>query len=311
MFNTGNLESKELLRRLSFIKYLFTTGQEQSTLAEPLCSIAMLSFHDSIESLLVLGCEHHNIGNTKNLKFDQYFAELESKGIVITQRTTMQRFNNARVALKHHGTTTSKIEIETFKINCANFLRENTLSIFGLDFDAVSMMDLVLYETTKNRLVNAEKEMAACDYKNALSEITFAFWEMIEEYEDSKKYFYGKSPFSFGKDMTFFMPLFWKEKQDQQLLDVINSLKDYIDSMQSLIKIISLGFDYKKFAKFNLLTPNYFRTMAGGELQERWDMGIPAFDDVNWCLNYVIECCIILQNFDYTDVKIKTLAEKG
>lgn len=45
------------LQRLSFIKYLFSIGITQSYQPEPLCGVAILSFHDSIELFLCLASE--------------------------------------------------------------------------------------------------------------------------------------------------------------------------------------------------------------------------------------------------------------
>jgi hypothetical protein len=58
------IDKIEYLRRLSFIKFLFDTGVEQSNKSDPLCNVAMLSFHDSIELFLQLACEHLFLAET-------------------------------------------------------------------------------------------------------------------------------------------------------------------------------------------------------------------------------------------------------
>jgi hypothetical protein len=69
------IDKIESLRRLSFIKFLFNTGVEQSSKSEPLCNVAVLSFHDSIELFLQLACEHLNI-NASGANFMGYFDKL-------------------------------------------------------------------------------------------------------------------------------------------------------------------------------------------------------------------------------------------
>ncbi|MDI7229177.1 hypothetical protein [Leptospira santarosai] len=177
------INKQESLRRLSFIKYLFLIGSEQSNKPEPLCNISVLSFHDSIELFLQLASEHYNISASN---FMEYFDKLESK-ISITQKETMKRFNKARVAIKHHGNMVPKSEIDSFKISCYNFFLENTLSIFNLNFESISLIDLVMYEKTKEHLATAEKEIVGSNYSKAMAEIAIAFWTMIEGYEDTKK----------------------------------------------------------------------------------------------------------------------------
>lgn len=53
-------------KRLSFIKYLFNLGVEQSHKPEPLCWASVLTFHDSVELFLQLSAEY--VKSTKNLK---------------------------------------------------------------------------------------------------------------------------------------------------------------------------------------------------------------------------------------------------
>lgn len=289
------IDKQELLRRLSFIKYLFLIGIEQANKPEPLSNTAILSFHDSIELFLKLACEHHAISKT-NDTFMDYLTAL-GKILPLTQTGAMDRFNKARVAIKHHGTMISKIDIDAFKSVCLNFYIENTATIFNVNFDSISLINLITYKTTKQHLENSEKEINFLNYEKAIEEITVAFWSSIEEYEANKTKFYGHSPFFFGRDMTF-LSSFVMDVEDKKLNEFIDKVKESITSMQTAIKILSLGFDYRKFTKFKLITPIYVRTFGGHTLQQ---MRSPQYkpEDVRWCFDYVIECCLILQEFDY------------
>lgn len=93
---------------------------------------------------------------------------------------------------------------------------------------------------------------------------------------------------------SFFMGI-----EDRKLGEFVDKVKESISSMQSAIKILSLGFDYRKFTKFNLLTPSYTRTIGSYLLTERQSNKY-NLDEVQWCFDYVIECCVTLQNFDYS-----------
>jgi len=300
------IHKQELLRRLSFIKYLFSVGAEQSNKSELLCNTAILSFHDSIELFLQLACEHHGI-NASNTNFMDYFSLLENK-FKTTQTESMKRFNKTRVNLKHNGTMTSKTDVEFFKVLCSDFLYENTPIFFKIDFDLISLIDLIKYDTPKQHLKNAEKEIIASNYKNAIQKITLAFWAMTEEYEKSKNSFYGKSPFFFGCDMKF-LSSFNLNIKNKQLEEFIDKVTESISSMQSAIKILSLGFDYSKFTKFDLITSGYKRAIDGKLLNINQN-DQDKLDDVKWCFDYVIECCINLQDFDYRFNKSSPKSQK-
>jgi hypothetical protein len=290
------IDKTESFRRLSFIKYLFDTGVEQSNKPEPLCNVAMLSFHDSIELFLQLACEHQNIDTTK-ANFMDYFDKLEQK-VNISQKESMRRFNKTRVNLKHHGTMVSKLDIDYFKASCLNFFTDNVKSIFDIDFESISLINLVALKAVKEHLEKAELETSNGNYKNAICEITIAFWQMLEEYEENKTKYYGHhSPFFFGSDMTFHKSFFMKIDNDE-ISKFIDDVQEAISAMQSAIKILSFGFDYRKFTKFNLLTPGYVKTFGGFILNEKNET-LYTVDNIKWCCDFVIECCILLQNFDY------------
>jgi hypothetical protein len=210
----------------------------------------------------------------------------------------MRRFNKTRVNLKHHGTMVSKSDVEYFRVSCLNFFTDNVKSIFSVDFESISLVSFVMIKAAKEHLEKAEHEINNGNYKNASSEITVAFWQMLEEYEESKvEYYYGyRSPFFFGSNMTFHTSFFMKIDNDK-MGRFIDDVKESISAMQSAIKILSFGFDYRKFTKFDLLSPGYAKTTGGYVLNERGET--LCLDDIKWCFDFVIECCMILQNFDY------------
>jgi len=289
------IDKNEVYRRLSFIKYLFYIGIEQSEKPEPLCNTAILSFHDSVELFLQLACEHYGI-NSQNIKFMEYFDKIESH-IVISQKESMQRFNKTRVDIKHYGILISKPDIDYFKFTCLNFFTDNTQNIFNINFNNISMINLITLEKPKKHLENAENEINNGDLKKANSEIALAFWRMIEEYEESKSKYYGHSPFFFGNSVSF-NNSFSMKIDDDKMVNFVDDVSKSISAIQSAIKILSLGFDYRKFTKFSLLTPLYIRTIVGYIIDDSYKNEY-NLDDTKWCFDFVIECCIKLQNFDY------------
>lgn len=290
------IDTIESLRRLSFIKFLFDTGVEQSNKPEPLCNVAILSFHDSIELFLQLACEHQNI-NITNANFMEYFDKLEQK-VNISQKESMRRFNKTRVDLKHHGIMVSKLDVGYFRVSCLNIFTDNVKSIFDIDFESISLINIVTLKAAKEHLEKAELETSNGNYKNAIHEITIAFWKMLEEYEENKTKYYGHhSPFFFGNDMTFHKSFFMKIDNDK-IGKFIDDVQESISTMQSAIKILSFGFDYRKFTKFDLLTPSYVKTFGGFIINEGNET-LYTLENIKWCFDFVIECCMLLQNFDY------------
>jgi len=123
------------LNRRRMIKYMYNIGLQQSHGPEPLCSIALLSFHDSAELFLHLSSEYLNSGGN-DLSFMKYFDFINQKlpdGKEIAQKESMRRLNKARVSLKHNGTLPAKIELDAFRSTISFFFfEENCRLIFGM-----------------------------------------------------------------------------------------------------------------------------------------------------------------------------------
>ena len=222
----------------------------------------------------------------------------------ITQKDSMRRLNNARVQLKHHGTAPSKLDMEGFRATVTNFFQENTPKVFSMDFDSISLVDLVAYEDAKSNLRSAQDLMQSGDTKGAIPYIAASFELLIWEYERKMRSKFGSSPFSFVSEMAF----------ETSAMDVEGKMKDFVDkvdksisSMQYAIKIISFGFDYRKFSKFESLTPEVLMEELGPDGE--YALYIPpeeqssqaTLEDCRFCLDYVVECAIKLQDFDHNE----------
>lgn len=287
------------LRRLSFIKYVYSIGLEQSKQAEPLSSASLLSFHDSAELFLQLSLEYLNASKNDN-EFMTYWDCIKSKSSSeITQKESMRRLNKARVQLKHHGTLPSKLDIESFRATTTNFFNENTMIVFGIEFDSISMLDLIKNDSVKNILKKAQEFMKDSKIDDSLKQISLAFAILIHDYEKRKRTYYGRSPFFFGSDLTF-QNSFFMHMQDRELGRFVDKVKESIESIQQAIKILSLGFDYKKYAKFKLLTPHVIIHYDGTHnVLDTPSKISPTLEECKFCFDYVIESAIRLQDFDF------------
>jgi hypothetical protein len=306
------MEIAEAVKRLAFIKYLYNVGVEQTRKPEPLCWISLLTFHDAVELFLELSLEYHGSSRRlKDMRFMQYWDELNpilnKKGKPeLTQKISMERLNEARVAFKHHGTPPSKAAIDDFKANVTSFFEENTPIVFDVKFAGVALVELVKCETTKNYLKEAEELLKQGKIEDSLNRIALAFAQLIDDYESRKMDEFGRSPFFFGGKMHFLSSFFIGIKG--KMGDFIDRTKESVEALQEAVKILSLGLDYKRYARFKLLIPHVDRYLDGKYKIVRIDrgsMGVPTVDDVNFCINFVIESALALQEFDFEVARIQ------
>lgn len=305
---------KCIMDRLAFIKYLYNCAVEQSEKPEPICAASILTFHDAVELFLQLAAEYTNAATKNDTPFMVYWEKISDKlpeGQELTQKESMRRLNRSRVDLKHYGTRPIKLDIEGFRASATNFFVENTLAIFGIEFADISLIELVQYENVKEDLSEAENALNGDQIEDALGKVAFAFSKLIDDYERRKRDEFGSSPFFFGVEME--SPHVntdvnidddgeYKNLSDHidtsNLSNSVGVIADTINSIQNAMKILSLGIDYRRYAKFRLLTPKISKRY-GKVSVEGGTKRTPTADDVQFCITFVIESALILQEFDF------------
>lgn len=300
----------EAMKRLAFIKYLHSIGVEQSKKAEPFCWASVLTFHDAVELFLELASEYLDVSKRiKKIKFMEYWSLinpiLTSKGKnELTQRISIDRLNSARVALKHNGTSPSKSAIAEFRTCVSEFFEENTPIVFSVRFSKISLISLIQYKETRRRLIQAQNLLREEKIDDALAKIAISFVRLIDDYEDKKKDEFGRSPFFLGDVCS---PVLTSDNDDMSDIEsCLDDIADVIDSLQDAVKILSLGLDYRRYARFKFLTPKVVRRLSEKKEKiyltaksRRTKKRKPSVEDVRFCIDFVIESAIVLQEFDF------------
>jgi hypothetical protein len=294
------MPNEVVLRKLAFIRYLYTVAVEQSKNSEPLSAASILTFHDSVELFLQLVCDEYNI-NSNDFVFMKYWDEISKKspnGIGLSQKEPMRILNDRRVQLKHKGNIPSKFEVESARFNATSFFQENTSLIFGIGFDNISMTNFVQYIPARDNLNQATEFMDKGELENALARIAIAFASIIDDYENRKTSKYGKSPFFFGTSFTF-LDSFFMKISDNKMKEFVDKVKDSIEPMQEAMKILTLGLDYRRYTKFRLLAPRVLKSFNGYNLSSFNRERSLTVEECRFCHDFVIESAIRVQDFDF------------
>lgn len=140
--------------------------------------------------------------------------------------------------------------------------------------------------------------------KESLDKVAISFTQLIDDYESRKRGHFGRSPFFFGESLTFLSSFHMgvDSSQLRKLADFVDKIKESVEALQVAVKILSLGVNYRRYVKFRLLTPHIARALAGNYLISRgnWgEKGVPSVEDVQFCIDFVIESAVILQEFDF------------
>jgi len=290
------------LQRLSFIKYLFSIGLYQSNQPEPLYGASILSFHDSVELFLQLSLEKLNISKTTQNFMDYWdIIDKELKNTILSQKEGMKRLNKARVDLKHYGIIPSKLDIESFRVTASAFFNENCPIIFGVNFDDISLIDIIKFERPKDLLKQAKEDFEKELIDKSLENLTLSFEYLILDYEESKKDDFNRSPFFFGESMTYLKSVYLGGiiKEDGKIRDFVDKVAKSIEEIQKAIKILSFGIDYKKYVKYKSIVPSVvFSINTDPIFYSREGMTLSK-EDLEFCVNFIIESALKMQEFDF------------
>lgn len=283
------------ISRLSFIKYLYQIAVEQSYKPEPQNSVAVLMFHDSIELFLELAAEFLGCNVSSNTSFMGYFDLVNSKlsGNQLSQKVAMNRLNKSRVNLKHHGVLLTTADIESFRVNAKNFFEENTPLVFGIELEKISLIDLIDNDVIRDILKDAKNDSQNGNHKSALERLSIAYNQLIRDYEKSKKRSYRDSVFFIGEDL----------ESEFVFNNPLEKIGETVKEIQNILKPILFNFDMRKYIKFKHLTP---RLYPGNEYYGKYNVYWTShkdsdfsIEDVDFCLNFIIECALKLQEFDF------------
>ncbi|MEP0986968.1 hypothetical protein [Ekhidna sp.] len=288
------MSQDRILRRLTLIKYLFRQGQELSNKSEPIRGFSILNFHDSAEMFLKLVLEHRNLKKKDNgfRSFWQLIPEL-------THKESMSELNSRRNSLKHEGHLPSKDDILICKLTCQEFFQQNTKTIFDIEFSDISLSNLISYDRTKNYLKEAENHLNNKNYKGSIERSKYAFEELLFEYKSTKPTLRLKNPF----DIT-------RGPRKRVVGSGPSSNENAIEDLKYAVQILALGIDFRNYTKFEILTPKVYREVTTGNTRTQKETEENLCTELNteFCLNFVIETALDLQDFDF---EIDQLTEKN
>lgn len=255
------------LRRLAFIRYLYMVALDQSRQPMPLQTASVLGLHDAVELFLGLACEHAGVPTTDRTGFNDYFDLIKraEPPVTLAEEGAMRRLNKARVGLKHHGILVASDQVESFRGSAAAFFTENTRAVFSIDFDAITMTDLVHDPHVRASLREAERLIGEDQWSEALLQIAIAYEQLVDSYE-------------------------WREWGIWE--------DGVVESMEGVVKVLALGLDFRRYVCFRRTAGHAHQTSWHGDDGEYEAFGARKqadSDDCRFCLDFVVECALRLQ----------------
>lgn len=291
------------IQRLAFVRYFLQVGVDQSRRPEPLGCVALLTFHDAVEMFLQILSEHFGVDQKRAPDFLEYWALLEKVGAKLSYREAMRRFNGARVNLKHRGVRPAHDEIEGFRADTINFLSESSRSLLGVEFEKISLTDLVQSEKIRIELKAAETAMALSDWKTALGNAKLAFIYTMREYETRPRS--APKPWGGFRLSRAFNAPFLGSDLDRTIgrsgRELISSIEKMASIFGEAITVVGYSLDFEGYLLFKTHTP-VVHQFTDGHVKIEW-MADPTIDSdiVERCVSFAIDTAIRLESTSKSD----------
>jgi hypothetical protein len=296
------------VRRLAFIRFLYGQGLDQAKRPQPLAATALLSFHDAVEMFLLLAAEHLGVNLDRNTTFDGYWTQITAQaGVQLPSRNAMRRMNLSRVSFKHHGSIPSATDLDQFRADITTFFTDATQAVFAADFTCIDMTDLVTQQVALTRIRDAEAYASQGGYAEALALLWEALDELLYDYADRKRISYDSTAFSFGPENRFgTYAVDHITKVDPSFDSHIAAMTEAIREMRGALRILAIGLDYRRYARFDMIRPHADRFTDG-----HWEVhpvpGVLLGDqEYEFCKLFVIEAAIYLAEMDF-DLNLEDL----
>jgi hypothetical protein len=167
---------------------------------------------------------------------------------------------------------------------------------------------MVQCKKAKISLKEADRFGRENNLDNAFGRTAVAFEQILNDYEKTKKSCF-LNPFHFGQSsISSKRQIFGRivgssslqQQIDQALNGVVKMLMGEITSVQSALKLISLGIDYRRYVKFKMFVPEVGR-QGSERISCYWDSKKMkgTLEDLRFCIDFVIETALKLQQFDF------------
>jgi len=205
----------------------------------------------------------------------QYYGPMND----LTLQASVKKINDRRNNLKHNGLIPAKIEIDDSEATTSLFFKDNTQIVFGIDFDTVSLAQLIADQVVRDFIITAEGFFAKGDYKETIICVAKAYYKLENVHrldltkETSHNFwepeFFYVTPEATNEGELFIQNPFDKDnkvKIDETLLVLNHIYKQNFGFLFTAINNLTLGVDYRDIVRFKRIVPNVLATTSEGNM---------------------------------------------
>jgi hypothetical protein len=175
-----------------------------------------------------------------------------------------------------------------------DFFRRNTTAVFTLDFDELSLADLVRFKEVRLLLREAQSLAMGGDQRGALRSCSAAFAVLRRAYRAQR---WG----TLGSPLDIRAPTFWSNDSSDlasEVADYAGDVESALESLDEAVEALSIGLDVERLARFRRGWPRMNRRRDGTWEEASLTRDLPVGTDqafVHRSIDFVTESALMLQ----------------
>jgi len=249
----------DLIKRATFSKYFMRRAKELHKQNQILASAeAVLAAHDSAEMLMRVVTDF--VGAKPEHEFMKFWESIKQKtGTEPPEKGQLDRFNRVRAELKHRGIVPDIGVVGDLLPIVEMFCRSIAKDLLNLDYDAISLADLVGDSEARSKIKEAETAFASGDVAKALRALALSFAIILNQAES--RHSAALLRFRSG---TWQRPRLGNSDADR-ILDALKLevIAEGVADVTEVVNLTLLGIDPTRYASFHELTPRCGRDGSG------------------------------------------------
>jgi hypothetical protein len=268
--------SPELTKRVVYSKYLMKRAATLQAEAHELAlAEAVLMAHDSAEMLMRVVADELKM--VLPYEFMAFWKAVEKEtGKQPPRKAAMDRLNHERVGFKHKGIPPNPTTVGDLLRNAVAFCEEITREYLDVDYESVSLADLIQNPEARDKVKEAEMAKAAGDLITALTALALAYDSLLAEARTT----HGRSLVGEIRLPTLTGSL------RSQFSEPVRQLAKLVSAVDSFI----LGVDPTKYRRFAELVPARQR-YADGHFDIFWfrDFNQLTEAEFDYCYAFIMD----------------------
>lgn len=303
----SNSLSESVIKKIQMAKLFYELASDCYRIIENIERVGagIILLQDSVELFLIAICEHVNVENRENLKFHEYFKEIKKKvpGKIIPFKDDMLKLNKQRVSVKHYGIRPYIDDCKTFRKNVYLFFKETSKSHLNIDFDSISLVNLLSEKKLKTIMKQAEVDLKKPNYRECQIGCRKALYLVFEQQFDIRPFEKYEEDIQIENDLARVLsrpmsqaPKYAKNKQ--YIKEKVRQPTDFIviDYNEMWRELLSNGIDLVSFSNVRLLTPEvYLFEEEGWAIKEDVRGIMYNQENAEYCFRKTIEILLIEQ----------------